>query len=72
MELKSDTFQPKVICGFGDINFGKQYRQGNRVYSSEYIATALMAEPLGNLGGYSNLYLVVDYGYKTTWNVEPE
>lgn len=62
MELKNNTFQPKVICGFGGITFGKQYRQGNRVYSSEYIATALMAEPLGNLGGNSNLYLVCEDG----------
>jgi len=62
MELKNDTFKPKVICGFGDINFGKQYRQGNRVYSSEYIATALMAEQVGHLGGYSNLYLVIEDG----------
>ena len=57
-----ETFTPKVLCGFGNINFGKQYRQGNRVYSSEYIATALMAEPVGHLGGNSNLYLVCEDG----------
>ena len=25
---------PILLGGFGDINFGKQYRQGNRVYAS--------------------------------------
>lgn len=42
------------------MNFGKQFRQGNRVYSSENIAMALTAQPLGNAGGYSYLYFVHD------------
>lgn len=49
---------PKLIGGIGEINFGRQYRQGNRVYDSESVAMALTAQPLGNMGGYSYLYLV--------------
>lgn len=59
--MKNDDFdKPKLIGGFGEINFGKQYRQGNRVYDSRAIAMALNAEPVGNIGGYSYLYLVKD------------
>lgn len=50
--------KPKILGGIGEINFGTQYRQGNRVYDSNAIAMALTAQPLGNLGGYSYLYLV--------------
>lgn len=50
--------KPVVITGFGSMNFGKQYRQGNRVYSSNHIAMALMSKPVGNMGGMSYLYLV--------------
>jgi len=53
--------RPILLTGFGEINFGKQYRQGNRVYDSRAIAMALNAEPVGNTGGYSYLYLVEDY-----------
>ncbi len=52
---------PELVGGLGEINFGKQYRQGNRVYSSEKIAMCLMSQPVGNAGGYSYLYNV---GYK--------
>lgn len=52
--------KPICIGGFGEINFGKQYREGNRVYDSRVIATAIKASPVGNLGGNSNLYLVVE------------
>lgn len=50
--------KPKLVGGFGEINFGKQYRQGNRVYDGEGIAMCLTAQPLGNLGGYSYLYKI--------------
>ena len=50
--------KPILLGGLGEINFGKQYRQGNRVYSSEHIAMAVLAEPVGNMSGYSYLYLV--------------
>jgi hypothetical protein len=50
--------EPKLLGGFGEINFGKQYRQGNRVYDSDYIAMCLCASPIGNIGGYSYLYLM--------------
>lgn len=49
---------PKLVGGFGEINFGKQYRQGNRVYDSEGIAMCITAQPLGNTGGNSYLYKV--------------
>lgn len=52
------TFKPQLLTGFGEINFGKQYRQGNRVYSSDHVAMALNAQPVGNMGGYSYLYVV--------------
>lgn len=48
--------KPILIGGIGEINFGKQYRQGNRVYDSDHIAMCLTAQPLGNAGGYSYLY----------------
>lgn len=48
---------PKLVGGLGEINFGKQYRQGNRVYDSESVAMCLTAQPLGNTGGNSYLYL---------------
>ena len=56
--IKKNTFVPNLIGGIGEINFGKQYRQGNRVYDSESIAMCVLAELIGNLGGYSYLYLV--------------
>lgn len=50
--------KPKLVGGFGEINFGKQYRKGNRVYDANEIAMCLNAQPVGNMGGYSYLYLV--------------
>ena len=44
-------FKPKLVGGIGKINFGKQYRQGNRVYDSDEIAMCLTAQPVGNAGG---------------------
>ena len=58
METKKQSINPILLIGFGDKNFGKQYRQGNRVYSSNAIAMALNAQPLGNMGGNSYLYVV--------------
>lgn len=49
---------PKLVGGIGEINFGKQYRKGNRVYDSNSIAMCLLSQPVGNTGGYSYLYLV--------------
>ena len=51
-------FKPILIGGIREKNFGKQYRQGNRVYNAEGIAMCLTAQPVGNTGGYSYLYLV--------------
>lgn len=50
--------KPEVIGGIGEKNFGKQYREGNRVYDGNKIATALKASNVGNTGGASNLYAV--------------
>lgn len=47
-----------MLSGIGEINFGKQYRQGNRVYDANAIAMCLTAQPLGNTRGYSYLYAV--------------
>ena len=59
---------PQLVGGIGEKNFGKQYRQGNRVYDSNAVAMALNAQPVGNAGGYSYLYAVEEnnnqYGVK--------
>ena len=57
---------PELVGGIGEKNFGKQYRQGNRVYNSEAVAMALNAQPVGNTGGYSYLYAVAD---KVKWRI---
>lgn len=56
--MNTDTRIPKLVGGMGEINFGKQYRQGNRIYDSNYVAMAILSQPVGNAGGYSYLYLV--------------
>ena len=54
--------KPLLLGGVGKENeFGKQYRQGNRVYSSNACAMALNSQPVGNAGGNSYLYNV---GYR--------
>ena len=58
MKNNRNTDKPALVGGVGEKNFGKQYRQGNRVYSSEHIAMCLNSSPVGNAGGYSYLYLV--------------
>lgn len=50
--------KPKLLGGIGEITFGKQYRQGNRVYDANSIAMCLTAQPVGNAGGNSYLYVV--------------
>lgn len=52
--------EPKLLGGIGEKNFGKQYRQGNRIYDSNAVAMALGASPVGNAGGHSYLYAVDD------------
>lgn len=58
MNLQIVKKLPELIGGLGKINFGKQYRQGNRVYDSNSIAMCVLSQPVGNTGGYSYLYLV--------------
>lgn len=54
-----NTFSPKLLGGFGVLGeFGKQYRQGNRVYDSNSIAMTCLSQPIGNTGGFSYLYVV--------------
>ena len=53
-----EDIKPELVGGIGELNFGKQFRQGNRVYDGESIAMCLTARPLGNAGGYSYLYAV--------------
>lgn len=50
--------KPVLIGGIGEINFGKQFRQGNRVYDADAIAMCLLSQPVGNAGGFSYLYAV--------------
>ena len=58
IKLENKNLKPVLLRGIGEINFGKQYRQGNRVYDSDEISMTLLSQPLGNTGGYSYLYLV--------------
>lgn len=52
------VIEPNVLCvgGIGETKYGKQHRQGDRVYSDKGLAACLTASPLGNHGGYSSLY----------------
>ena len=60
--LTDEIKNPILLGGVGEENeFGKQYRQGNRVYSSDACAMALNSQPVGNAGGNSYLYNV---GYR--------
>ena len=52
--------------------FEGKFTQGNAVYLADNIACALMAQPVGNMGGFSNLYLVIDNGDKTIGNIKSE
>lgn len=55
------VIEPKLVGGIGEKNFGKQFRQGNRVYDSNEIAVCLTAQPVGNTGGNSYLYQLPDF-----------
>lgn len=56
--------EPKLVGGIGEKWGDKQYRQGNRVYDSEAIAMALTAQPIGNTGGNSYMYLTREPEYR--------
>lgn len=47
--------KPCVIGGVGEKNFGSQYRQGNRIYDSKAISSALNAHSAGGAGGNAPL-----------------
>ena len=58
-DIKEQIYEkPVLVGGIGEKNFGKQYRQGNRVYDSNGIAMCLTSQPVGNAGGNSYLYKV--------------
>lgn len=57
IECKNKS-KPELLSGFGEINFDKQYRQGNRIYDSREVTMCLTSSPIGNTGGYSYLYVV--------------
>lgn len=67
--VQKQDINPKLVGGIGEKNFGKQYRQGNRVYDSDEIAMALNAQPIGNTGGYSYLYAVEEEQPKIKWRI---
>ena len=67
-DTEKDTDETHKIGGVGEKNFGKQWRQGNRIYDGEKIATALEAQPVGNTGGNTNLYAVEVTGFNATRN----
>lgn len=52
-----ENMNPKLLGGIGEKWGDKQYRQGNRVYDANGVAMALTAQPLGNNGGNSYMYL---------------
>lgn len=66
---EESEINPNLVGGIGEKNFGKQYRQGNRVYDSNEIAMALNAQPVGNTGGYSYLYAVEEEQPKIRWRI---
>lgn len=55
--------EPQLVGGIGDINFGTQWRQGNRVYDSDSVGMCLTASNVGNAGGESYLYAVESKKY---------
>lgn len=54
----NDTNTTRCLGGFGEVNFGSQYKPGNRVYDADYIAMGLMAQPTGQTAGWNYLYIV--------------
>lgn len=58
------VMEPVLVGGIGEMWGDKQYRQGNRVYDSESVAMALTAQPLGNTGGNSYMYLTREPQYR--------
>jgi site-specific DNA-cytosine methylase len=49
---------PVCIGGVGEINYGKQFRPGNRIYDGNACSCAVTANPVGNLGGHTPMYAV--------------
>ena len=60
MELKNNIHSFTENTTKKVAKFECKFTQGNAVYHADNIACALMAQPVGNMGGFSNLYLVID------------
>lgn len=58
IDKTEDNHKPVLVGGFGEKCFGKQYRQGDRVYDSNAVAMAVLASSVGGAGCHSYLYLV--------------
>lgn len=54
-KIDEESPSPELVGGIGEINFGKQYRQGNRVYDADKTVMCLLSQPVGNTGGNSYL-----------------
>ncbi len=54
--------KPQVVAGIGEKNFGKQFRQGNRIYNADKVSPALTSQPVGGTGGNTPLFAVEDSG----------
>ena len=53
----NNEFMPLVLAGIGKL-WGRQYKQGNRIYSTDNIAACLGSQSQGNLCGYGCLIVV--------------
>lgn len=58
--MKPIGTRPVLVGGFGKIAYGKQYHMGNRVYHSRAVSMGICASPVGNLGGQTYCYLVIE------------
>ena len=59
--MKDDyTSVPRCLGGFGKINFGKQYKPGNRVYDSRCVAMCIISNSIGYMARQSYMYLVIE------------
>ena len=58
--MKPIDTKPILVGGFGKIAYGTQYHMGNRVYHSRAVSMGICASPVGNLGGQTYCYLVIE------------
>ena len=58
--MKPIDNKPILVGGFGEKVYGSQYRMGNRVYNSRAVAMGVLAASVGNTGGQTYCYLVIE------------